>query len=135
MSKYAFLGLAAILCAAGNAAKAYADGTEAPADSTTSPAGDEAPKRRGRPPGSGAAAPADNTAPAGGATAEDDTAKRLEKNRALIEPFVKGDPAKGIEAQGEKVKKIISQYSQSGLAGLPADKQAAFEKDLDALSY
>lgn len=90
---------------------------DAPAPDTT-PA-PEAP-RRGRPPK--AAPPA---APAEDSPSDED---RYQANRALIEPLVKG-------GQGEDVKKVITKYSKEGLKGLPADKQADFEKDIEALSY
>lgn len=120
MSKYTFLGLAAILTAAGSAAKAYADGTEAP----TEAAGDTPePKRRGRPPGGAAA----SDAPGGGATGPTDE-ERFGKNRELIKPLVEG-------GQGEEVKKVIAKYSKTGLKDIPATSQADFAKDIEALSY
>lgn len=123
MSKYLFLGVAAILSAAGAAAKAYADGAEAPP-------GDEAPgggeggepakRGRGRPPG-GTKTEGDTKA---GAT----DAERFDTNRALIKPLIDGN-------QGEDVKKVIAKYSKTGLKDLPAASQADFEKDIAALSY
>lgn len=123
MSKYTFLGLAAILSAGGAAAKAYADGAEEPAPATGAPADGEPAKRgRGRPPG-GSAAPAE---PAGGAGPTD--AERFEANRALIKPLVDA-------GQGEEVKKVIAKYSKTGLKDLPAASQTLFDLDIAALAY
>jgi len=122
MSKYTFLGLAAILTAAGSAAKAYAEGAEAPAEATGDTAEPNKP-RRGRPSGAGAAA----SEPAAGATGPTD-GERFEKNRELIKPLVEG-------GQGEEVKKVIAKYSKTGLKDIPATSQADFAKDIEALSY
>lgn len=123
MSKYAFIGLASILVAAGTAAKAYADGTE----DNTPPAGggEDTPKRgRGRPP---AEKPAETVASPAGDTAKD-AEEQFQANRALIDPLIKNK-------QGEDVKKVISKYSKTGLRDLPAASQADFEKDIEALTY
>lgn len=124
MSKYTFLGLAAILIAAGNAAAAYANGTEEPA----APAGDagdggEPAKRpRGRPAGTGT-----GKTDAGTGTGPTD-AERFVSNQALIKPLVDGN-------QGDDVKKVIAKYSKTGMKDVPAASQADFEKDIAALSY
>lgn len=120
MSKFAFLGISAILIAAGNAAKAFADST--PDDATTGTGEAAATPRRGRPAGS-------TNKPAEGDTAAGPTdAERFEANRALIKPLVDA-------SQGEDVKKVIAKYSKNGLKDLPAASQADFEKDIAALSY
>lgn len=93
-----------------------------PQASTT---GDEAPKRRGRPPTGGAAAePPATPAPAASAATG---GKTYEELRDLIKPLVE-------EGRGEEVKKVIAKYGTS-LKEIPADKHAAFEKDISALSY
>lgn len=120
MSKYSFLGLAAIFLAAGNAAKAYAEGTEEPAAPAGGGEAEATTKRRGRPPG-GAAAAADPAPPA------DDPAARLAANKELVKALVEG-------GQGADVKKVVAKYTEGTLKDLPADKQAAFEKDIEALS-
>lgn len=129
MTKYSFLGLAAILLAAGNAAKAHAEGAESPANDNT-PAGEDQPTgeakpRRGRPPGGAAGKPAEDKPEA--SPAQDDAA-RFQSNRELIKPLVDN-------AQGEDVKKVIAKYSKTGLKDLPAAHQADFEKDIAALNY
>jgi hypothetical protein len=62
------------------------------------------------------------------AAAAEGEGKSYEELRALIAPLVK-------DGQGEEVKKIIAKYSDSGLKGMEAKHQAAFEKDIAALSY
>lgn len=123
MSKYIFLGVAAILAGAASAAKAFAEGAEEPAGADKSPdAGGETTKRgRGRP---AAADKSPEGATAGGPT----DAERLESNKALIKPLVD-------DGQGEEVKKIIAKYSKTGLKDLPAANQADFEKDIAAISF
>lgn len=116
MSKYLFLGFAAIAIAAGNAAKAYADGTEEPSAGSATPDPDK--PRRGRP-------PAGEKPPEGGTPGPTDEA-RLLKNKELIAPLTKS-------GKGEEVKAVIGKYSKTGLKDLPADNQAAFEKDIAAL--
>lgn len=129
MSKYTFLGLAAILLGAGNAAKYYADSAEEPADPSDNPdpSGEPA-KRRGRPPGS-TNKPAETPAagPCAPADAPDDGEARLNANKALIKPLL--DDGKGAE-----VKAIVAKYSKTGLKDLPASSQAAFEKDIEGAS-
>jgi hypothetical protein len=122
MTKYSFLGLAAILIAAGNAAKAYAEGA---AEDTAAPTAGEAEttgKRRGRPPGSG------KTEDNGGTGAAETDEARLARNKALIDPLIKAN-------QGNEVKAIIAKYSKTGLKDLPAANQAQFEQDIEALTY
>lgn len=123
MSKYLFLGIAAIAAAVASSAKAYADGVEDPAPGAT---GEEAPKRgRGRPPGN--ATPPVEPAASGASSGPTD-ADRFDGNRALIKPLVEA-------GQGEEVKKVIAKYSKTGLKDLPATSQADFVKDIEALSY
>jgi len=129
MSKITFLAVAAALIGAGEGLANFANGAEDPNDpnpAPTPPTGDgEAPtKRRGRPPGA-ASKPAEQETPA--APAEDDAA-RFERNRGLIKPLVENQ-------QGEELKKVIAKYSKDGLKNLPSEHQAAFEKDVAALSY
>lgn len=98
------------------------------------PTPEPAPKRRGRPP---AATPAttetsvETAAPEPEKTPEpapeNTDEERYLSNRALIEPIVKAN--KGLE-----VKKVINKYAPS-LKEIPADKQAAFVKDMEALTY
>lgn len=118
MIKQLFLGIAAILLAAGKAAQSFADG----APDEAAPSSDTPEKPAGRP--RGRPAKTNEEGPADGPTDEE----RLEKNKLLIKPLVEG-------GQGEDVKKVIAKYSSTGLKGIPADKQAAFEKDVDGLSY
>lgn len=66
---------------------------------------------------------------------------RYAKNRALIEPLVKGVKVEGseteykIKPQGGAVKAIIKKYSPTEkLPDLPLDKQADFEGDIEALT-
>lgn len=115
-----FLTLAAVACQ--GAAEALEAERGSGAAAGTAPTG-EAPKRRGRPPGSGAAGAA--TPPAGDTTTDAD---RFQGNRALIDPLVK-------DGQGEEVKKVIAKYSKTGLKDIPAASQADFEKDIEALNY
>lgn len=122
MSKYTFHGLAAIFLAAGNAAKAYADGAEesAPGDTT---AATETPSGRGR----GRPKKEEPVNNAGAAAGVSD-ATRFETNKVLIEPLIKS-------GQGAAVKAVIAKFSTTGLKDIPADKQDDFEKDIDALTY
>jgi len=95
----------------------------------------EAPKRKGRPPGSANKAPAEvieqatpqpAPAPAPAATVNPLGSKTFEEMRALIGPLV--DAGKGAD-----IKAIALRYSPEGLKGLPLDKQAAFWRDVQAL--
>jgi len=124
--KLALLAISATLIGAGQGLQAFANGEETPESAAPATGGGEAeaPKRRGRPPGGAAAKPAE---PEAAAPAEDDAA-RFERNRGLIKPLVD-------DAKGEDVKKVIAKYSKDGLKNLPAEHQAAFEKDIAALSY
>lgn len=122
MSKYAFLGIASILLAAGNAAKAHAETVQDTMGPESTPEG-EPRKPRGRP--AGTTNKVEETATTGPNDEE-----RLAANKQLIAPLVAA-PA----SQGEEVKKVIAKYSATGLKGLPADKQADFEKDIAALTY
>lgn len=77
------------------------------------------PARRGRPPGA-TAKPRETAA---GPTDEE----RLASNRALIQPLIK-------DKKGKEVKAIIIKHGGTELANLPADKQEAFEQDIEALT-
>lgn len=119
MSKYTFLGLAVALLAAGNAIKAYAEGTPEPITGET-PTGDSAtPTRgRGRPP-----KPAEESV---GVPTDKESEARLAANKKLVETLV-------TSGHGESVKKEVSKYSQVGLKGIPLESQKAFEVDIAAL--
>lgn len=121
MNKSTLQFLAAFLSAAAAVAAAHANG--APED-TAAPAGGDAENkpRRGRPPGGSAAAPAGDTAT--GPTDEE----RLASNQALIKPLIDDN-------KGEEVKAVIAKYSKAGLKGIPTASQAAFAKDIEALTY
>jgi len=122
--KTAILALAAAASALANAAvemlrhiQGDAPTESEPEDNTDTPTA-PATRGRGRPPKAAAETPAAIPAPVG---------KTYEELRALIEPLVE-------DGKGEDVKKIVGKYSQSGLKALPADKQAAFIRDIEALS-
>lgn len=119
MSKYLFLGIAAIASAIATSAKAYAESAEDPSAGD----GEPAKPRRGRPPGG---TPAGE--PAGGGATGPTDAERLESNKALIKPLVES-------GNGEEVKKVIAKYSKTGLKDITAADQKAFETDIAALSY
>ncbi len=125
MSKFLFLGLSAMLIAAGTAAKTFAEGVQdpmGPEDNGTT--GEEAPKRgRGRP----AAATGKPEVPAETPAGPNDE-ERFAANRTLIQPLVEN-------GQGDDVKKVIGKYSEKGLKNIPAESQKAFEKDIAALAY
>lgn len=72
----------------------------------------------------------EEAAPTGDTKSSGDTsdADRFKANLALIEPVVK-------DGKGAEVKTMIKKHSPTGLKDLPADKQAQFEADLDALTY
>ena len=55
-------------------------------------------------------------------------ADRWEANKLRIKPFVE-------EGKGEEVRKIVAKYSATGMKDIPADKQADFEKALEALTF
>lgn len=117
MTKITLLCIAAFAASIAATAKGLADGAEEPA-----PGGETEPKKpRGRPAGS--------TTKVEEPTGPNDE-ERLAANKQLIAPLVAA-PAN----QGEEVKKVISKYSATGLKGLPAEKQADFEKDIAALTY
>lgn len=122
--KFLFLGLAALANAMAEAAKAFAStiGDESPeaAAQPQAPAagGEDTKPKRGRP-----AAQPKAEAPAGPTDEE-----RFEANKTRIKPLVEG-------GQGADVKAVIGKYSKTGMKDIPADQQAAFEKDLEALSY
>lgn len=88
------------------------------------PAGEEGatdtPKPRGRPKGSGSA-PAEPEPPKG---------KTYEELREIIKPAVD-------DAKGEEVKKLIARSGAKDLKELATmpDKQAAFIKDVEALTF
>lgn len=116
MSKYVFMGIAAILSAAGNAAKSYAEGNEPALDETGGgeAGGEAAPAKRGRP----AKAPAET--PAKG--------KTKEELMAIIQPAVDA-------GQGAAVKKLIPKHGGTSLADIPPANQAAFIADVEALVF
>lgn len=125
------------LAAAGNALVGESGedtGNTAP-ESSAAPSGDgEAPKRRGRPPGSTNAPKESKESDhrvlhtSSPDASGNDPAVRLEYNLRLIKPIC------NIAGQGQQVKAIIAKYSKDGLLkGLPAESQADFEKDLVAL--
>lgn len=79
--------------------------------------------------------------PAGDGETQEEKDARYTKNRALIEPLVKGVKKEGseteyaIQPQGQAVKAIIKKHSPTEkLPDLPLDKQADFEGDLEALT-
>lgn len=90
------------------------------------------------------AAPADpepEPAPEAEGETQEQKDARYAKNRALIEPLVKGVKVEGseteykIKPQGGAVKAIIKKYSPTEkLPDLPLDKQADFEGDIEALT-
>ena len=94
----------------------------------STPAPEPAPtKRRGRPPvTTPAETPAEETA-APAEPAPTTGTKTYEELRELIKPLVE-------EGRGEEVKKVIGKYAAS-LKEIPADKQAAFVKDIEGLTY
>ena len=123
--KILFLGLAALANAMAEAAKAFAStiGVESPEAAAAQPqppaaGGEDTKPKRGRP-----AAQPKAEAPAGPTDEE-----RFEANKTRIKPLVEG-------GQGADVKAVIGKYSKTGMKDIPADQQAAFEKDLEALSY
>lgn len=118
MSKQIFLALAAGFAAAAAAFEGGDEIADTPNGDTAAPA---AGKRRGRPPGGGAAGTTTGDA---GATAG---VKTFEELRAAIAPLIEA-------GQGEDVKKVIAKYG-AALKDIPADKQPAFLKDIEAMSY
>jgi len=122
--KAAIIALCAAASALANAALELAqhfgdnDTPEAGDTDTPAAAATTATRGRGRPP---KAATAETPAPA--AT----VGKSYDELRALIQPLVE-------DGKGEDVKKIVAKYSSTGLKDLPADKQAAFVKDIEALT-
>lgn len=159
------IALAGLLSAAGSALHAFAaelggstpaETSEPAAENTTKEAAAEAPTRKPRkaaaekpvapaepePQPEPTAAPVEPepTPEAEGETQEEKDA-RYAKNRALIEPLVKGVKVEGseteykIKPQGGAVKAIIKKYSPTEkLPDLPLDKQADFEGDIEALT-
>ncbi len=122
--KSILLAIAAALIGAGNGLNAFANGEGVPAEGAA-PGGDggsgEPAKRgRGRPPGGG------TTAKTEGAPAGPTDEERLEKNKGLIKPLIDA-------GHGQDVKETTGKYSTIGIKGIPADKQAAFEKDIEGL--
>lgn len=90
-----------------------------------------APARRGRPPGStNAPKPADSpTTPVTQPTETPEMPETaLAKRKAIIKKYVD-------DRKGEEVKKIITNYSKTGLKDIPDDKLAEFAKDLETLDY
>lgn len=116
MSKTALVAIAAALVAIAQELDPEQANGAAPETGGEAPA-----KRRGRPPGSGAAT-GETTAPTAAA------GKTYDELKALIQPLVEA-------GQGEDVKKVIGKYSSTGLKDIPAKDHAQFEKDLAALSY
>lgn len=159
------IALAGLLSAAGSALHAFAAelGGSTPAE-TSEPAAENvgreatepAPSKRGRkskteepvaatepePQPEPAAAPAEpEPAPEAEGETQEEKDARYAKNRALIEPLVKGVKVEGseteykIKPQGGAVKAIIKKYSPTEkLPDLPLDKQADFEGDIEALT-
>lgn len=128
MKKTTILALASAASALATAAASVADELETGETPDNQQqgatlAGDaEPPKRRGRPPGSTSAA-----APAQTEATPATTGKTHEELREIIKPLV-------TEGRGEEVKTVIAKYGAS-LKEIPADKHAAFEKDIQALQY
>lgn len=90
---------------------------EAPAEGAAATAtGGEPAKRRGRPPGSTAAA-AEPAAPVG---------KTYEELKEIIRPVVE-------DGQQEAVKKLIVKHGGAVLKDIPAQNHEAFTKDVQAL--
>jgi hypothetical protein len=130
MNRTTILAFASAATALASAATALADEamggattdtpTGAPAGAVTGGDTTEAPKgaRGGR--GKAATAPVEEKKPA------EVEGKTYEQLRDLISPLVQ-------DGKGEEVKKIIAKYGSS-LKDIPADKHAAFEKDIEALS-
>jgi hypothetical protein len=89
--------------------------SEMPTGTPDAGAGGDAPKRRGRPPGATAAA----------AEEPETKGKTLDELKELVKPLIE-------DGQRAEVQAIIKKYGSS-LSQIPADKQAAFVKDIEAL--
>jgi len=59
---------------------------------------------------------------------EQSDADRWEANKQRILPLAQA-------GHGLAIKNIVAKYSATGMKDIPADKQAAFEKDLEALTF
>lgn len=122
MNKSTVLALATAASALATAAISIADelGEDTGAETGGAP---EAPaKRRGRPPGGGAAPAEQPAAPAG---------KTVDELKVVIKPMIEND-------QGDEVKKLIAKHASPGgtkLSDIPVANQAAFIKDVEASSY
>ena len=113
MSKNTLLALAAFITS-------LANDTEASAPAAPAEAGGEAPPKRGRPPGK-AAEPAKEPEP------EKAKGHTIEELRAAIKPLVE-------DSRGDEVKALIKKHGGENLSSIPAEKHAAFLKDVDALA-
>lgn len=117
-NKMTILALASAAAALAIAASAVAEEFSTSGENINTPAQEppaaEAPKR-GRPPGQPAA---DKKAPEG---------KTLDELKEIIKPLV-------AEGRGAEIKAILKKLDCEALKDLPAEKQAAFLKDVEALS-
>lgn len=108
------LALAAALTALASAITEEC-GSAAAAPETTTGEEAPAPSKRGRPPGKPAA---EKEAP---------ESKTLDELKEIIKPLV-------AEGRGAEIKAILKKLDCEALKDLPAEKQAAFLKDVEALS-
>lgn len=78
--------------------------------------GQDAPKKRGRPPGSTSKEPTN-------------AGKTLDELREIVRPLLE-------EGRNDEVKKVVAKYTKVGgvLKDLPAEHHAAFIKDIEALT-
>lgn len=104
------------------------------AEGNTSPSQPEDPapttatetRKRGRP--AATLEKSEPTGPTTDAKAPVDDEARIAANKALIQPFV-------VAKRGEEVKAIIRKYSETGVVGVQAKDQKAFEADIESLNY
>lgn len=124
--KIAILAIAAALIGAGNGLTAFANGEvpETPASGGDDGEGSIPGKRRGRPAGSTNKPAEPEKQPE---TPADDPEKRLAHNREITGQLIK-------DGNGQLVKNVLKKYTDGTLKDLPAEHQAAFEKDIEALS-
>lgn len=118
MSKTTLLALAAFITSLAN------DSEGAPAATPNETPSGDAPKPRGRPPGSKAApAPAKEEPPA-------DEGKKFtrEELMATVHPLMKANPSRKAE-----VAALIKQHGGTCLSDIPAENQQAFVDDAEAL--
>lgn len=124
------IAIASLLSAAGAVLNAFASeygGGETP-EAAATPEGPKTRKPRTPAAAPAAAEPEDVQATLQRNAEAEETGKTYDELRALIAPIVK-------DGQGEEVKKVIAKYSETGLKGMEAKHHAAFEKDIQALSY